>query len=302
MNEEIYFDNNERKKGLIAGVFFALVVGSALFFAKTGLQYANPFIILAWRFNFAFLSAFLIALISYKNKKQLLNFDKETLFIVFLYSTFLLLQTCGLMYSTSIEGAIIFAVVPIIATIISNIVLKEKANLKQHICMVVSVSALIYMIVSQSTEAHQVNLLGIFLLSISSVLVAISNVLMRKVRGKKKPFQLTFAIAFLGCIYINTVCGLATGFDNYVEPIFEFEFLISVFYLGAFSITCSSLLSAYSLSKLSALEASIFGNLSTIISIILGALILNEYFGLIQFVTSVVVILSVIGISVWGKK
>ncbi len=168
--------------------------------------------------------------------------------------------------------------------------------------MVCSVSAVIYSVVSEVSGFYKVNPLGILLLFASSIVIAISNVWMRKVRELKTPFEISCTIIIYGTLFANIVCFIATRFEGYFEVLTHNNFVISAAYLGIGAILCSSLLMAYSLAKLSTVEGTIFGNLSTVIAIILGASVLSEPFGAAHLVATVVVIGSVIGIGVAGNK
>ncbi len=293
---------SDRKIGIIAGSLFALVVGVALLFIKITLVYGDSFTVLAWRFNFAAVGAIVFIIFSKANRKNLIAFDRDAIITTITYIGFMLLQTSGLFFATSIEASIMFAIVPIISKVISNFVLHEKGSIAQNILMVISVIALIYMILEQGTSEGGTKPIGLILLLASSFSVATCNVWMRKVREKRKPFQITFQIIIWGVILINISCGIVTGFDGYFTPLMHWEFVLSSIYLGICSVLISSLLMGLSLSKLSAVEGTIFGNLSTVISIALGAIVLGEAFGISLFISSTIVVGTVVAISILGGR
>ncbi len=293
---------SDRSRGFIAGTVFALLIGVNMLASKIALEYTDPYTVFAWRFNFAMMAVAVVLIAIKKNPLSALKLNKDVILTAFSYILFMLLQVVGLVYSTSIEGAILFSIVPILSKVLSGFVLKEKSTKVQNVLMVCSVSAVIFSVISEVSGVYRVNPFGITLLFASSVVIAISNVWMRKVREVLTPFDISCTIIIYGVIFANLVCFIGTKFEGYFTVLNNENFVFSVAYLGIGAILCSSLLMAYSLAKLSTVEGTIFGNLSTVIAIILGATILLEPFGFAHLVAVVVVIVSVIGIGISGNK
>ena len=216
-----------------------------------------------------------------------------------------MLQVVGLCFATSIEGSIIFAIIPIIAQIIASVFLKEKSTMRQNIFVCLSVAALIVMIVMGSTDISY-NLGGIILLLLSSVSMAISNVFMRYVRNQYKPIEISAAIIIGGCIMFNLaflVYGLISGtLHTYFEPFKHTEFIIATAYLGIGCILLSAQLMSYLLSKMAAVKATIFGNVSTAISIVAGVLVLGEPLLPYHIICTALIVVGVVGLSHSGSK
>ncbi len=120
--------SKDRKLGFIAGIMFALVVGVNMLASKVALLYADPYTVLAWRFNFAMVGAVVVLIIIKKNPLPMFKLNWDGILTTFSYISFMLLQVVGLVYSTSIEGAIMFSIVPILSKIISGFVLHEKST------------------------------------------------------------------------------------------------------------------------------------------------------------------------------
>ena len=130
------------------------------------------------------------------------------------------LQITAMFFATSIEGSIVFAIVPIWAKIIARIFLGEKSTLLQNIFVVITVSALIILIILEATDLTM-SLPGIVIMTLASFSMAISNVFMRYVRGTFKPIEITKTIAVGGFVIFNAVSlirAIATdGFDRLIE-------------------------------------------------------------------------------------
>lgn len=292
-------------KAYLAGVGFSLAVGFSFLGVKTCVPIANTLMIMTHRYNVAFLAVMIFVLlklgkVSLKNKPK-----KNLIFTAFFYLMFMVVQAAGLIFSTSIESAILFAIVPVIVQVLARIILKERTNMWQNMFMCLSVSALVAMIIIGATDVDY-DFIGICLLFISSVFMALNNVFMRYVRNDYTPFEITFATSVLGFTGFNGVAiiwMLFTGdFYAYVEPLTHTEFLVAIIYLGTFCILLSALLMSYMQAHMPATNASLFGNVSTAISIVAGALVLGEPLRLYHIICTVLILTGVIGMSMAGRK
>lgn len=298
-------DKTNQMKAYSAAIFFSVLVGFSFLGIKTCVPLANSLQILVHRYNFAFLALMLLILFRIA-KIDLRGKPKRNLFLTAgFYIGFMILQVIGLCFSTSIEGSIIFAIVPILAQIIAAVFLGEKATLRQNLFVCLTVASLIIMILAGSTDVS-FHIGGIILLLLSSVSMAASNVFMRYVRSQYKPIEISAAIIVGGCTIFNLaflVYGSFTGsLDTYFDPFRYKEFILAVAYLGIGCILISAQMISYLLSKMAAVKATIFGNVSTAISIVAGALVLGEPLHWYHIVCTLLIVTGVVGLSFSGEK
>ena len=135
-------------------------------------------------------------------KVQLKGKPKKAIITGSFYVLFMIFQTVGLVYSSSIEGAITFAIIPIIVQIMATVFLKGKATILQNMLIIMVVGALIYMILMGAGELH-FSPLGTTLLLLSSVCMAVNNVMMRYVRGFIRLLKSRQRLLLLGFIAFN---------------------------------------------------------------------------------------------------
>lgn len=298
-------DKNTSIKAYSAAIFFSVLVGFSFLGVKTCVPLANSLQILVHRYNFALMALLFLVIL------RIVDFDlsgrpKKNLFLTAgFYIGFMVFQVIGLYFSTSIEGSIIFATIPIITQIIAALFLGEKPTLRQNLFVCLSVTALIIMLIMGSTSIS-FHMGGVVLLLLSSVSMAISNVFMRYVRNQYRPIEISAAIIIGGCLIFNLaflVYGLYTGnMHTYFEPFQHKEFVIATAYLGIGCILLSAQMMSYLLSKMAAVKATIFGNVSTAISIIAGALVLGEPLMSYHIICTILIIAGVIGLSFSGNK
>lgn len=301
---------NDRLKPYTAAIIFTLLTGFSFLGIKACQPYANQLEILTYRYNFAFLAVVIVWFTNVfksniKNEKTKGKSKKMVLLAASSYILFMILQVIGIFYTTSVVGSILFSITPIIVQIIAAIVLKEKSTTKQIFFVVITVVSLIYMIIAGSDEL-EFNILGVICLLLASIFMAVSNISMRYLRDDYKPIDITLYICIIGFILFNTlsiVMGVKNGnLDEYFLPLKNSTFIFGTAYLGIGCILFTSQLISYMLSKLPAVNATIFGNVSTAISIVAGIVLLNEPFYSYHFICTGLIIIGVIGVSKYGYK
>lgn len=299
-------NDTDRRKGYIAAIFFSVLVGFSFLGIKICQQYTDGLSLLCYRYDFA-LAAVIILLVMKAVKIDIRRKPKGKLFLTAVfYVGFMAFQVAGLFYATSVEGSIIFAVVPIIVKIIASLFLKEKSSWLENIFICTTVTALIFMIV-MGTSHIEIDPLGTALLLISSMMMAMSNIFMRYTRNDYKPIEITVSIIALGFMVFNGAALLRTlvrggSLAGYLEPLAVPQVFIAAAYLGIGCILLSAHLMSYMLSKMEAAKGTIFGNLSTAISIVAGVAVLGESLMWYHVVCTAVIIGSVIGMSLSGRK
>lgn len=287
-------------------ILFSLIVGFSFLGVKTAVGITTPLMLLVYRFNFAALGA-IAFLIFGRVKLELANKPKKFLFLnAAFYLGFMVFQSIGLLYATSIISGIVFAIVPILAKLIAWWRLGETGTWKQTFFVFVSVTAVILMFLFSTSGIDKIHPLGLFLLFLSSLSMAISNVFMRWVRSQYKPISISIVIALTGCVLFNLaaiVIGLKNGdLGNYFLPMQSLPFIVATAFLGIPSTLFTALLMAYMLIYLPTVKAAVFGNLSTAISILVGVIVLREPFTGYQMICTALIIVGVVGTSVTGAN
>lgn len=287
-------------------IAYALAVGLSFLFVKKSTGIATPLQTMTFRFCTGFIP-YLILLAIGKLRISLKGVKKGPIFVMALtYASFLGFQAFGLVYTTSIVSGILFAMVPIFARIVGGIVLKEKTTWLQNIFMCLSVGSVVALFLIGSKDAlTNIHPWGFVLLILCSLSCAVSNVYMRRVRMDFTPLQVGFMSCFAGVVLyvssslvVNTVQG---SWDTFFLPLTNPDFLGPILYLGIMCTFFSGLMLSYSLSRLPAVNATIWGNVSTAISVVAGAIFLHEPLFPYQIVCTLLIICGVLGISFFQK-
>ena len=297
----------DRKKGYAAAVCFSVLVGFSFLGIKICQQHTNGLYILCYRYDFAMLAALALVLTGRLRPADIMRKPKGKLMLTAgFYVGFMALQVAGLFYATSVEGAIIFAVIPIMVKLIASVFLGERSSWAENLFISLTVFALIFMVVMGASEVRM-DPLGTVLLLISSVMMAMSNIFMRYTRNDYRPVEITAAIVALGFAAFNAAAAVwavscGSGIADYFEPLTVPEVSVSAAYLGIGCILLSAQLMSYMLSKMEAAKGTIFGNLSTAISIVAGVAVLGEPLRWYHVLCTSAIIAGVIGMSLSGRK
>lgn len=299
-------DKQEPSKGLLytAAAVFTLSVGFSFFGIKQCVPYADTLILLAYRYLAALIGVILFTVIS----KRLGRYPQASpgrprgkLYMTAgFYMAFMILQILAMYFATSIEGAIVYAMVPIFAKIIGRIVLGERSTRLQNVFVVMTVAALLVLVILNATDIH-LNVTGLVIMTASSILMACQNVSARYVRGVFSPIEITTCIAaggfviFYGAALVRALASrdLASLFAPLIHP----QFVIWVSFLGIFCILLSAQFMAFMLAHMEIVQCTVFNSASTLISIIAGALILGEPLYWYHYICGALILAGVVGLT-----
>lgn len=294
------------RKGYIAAVFFSVLIGFSFLAIKICQKYVGSINVLCYRYDFAF--AVSLVLVAAGIFKIRINGRPKSklMFAASFYVGSMALQVVGLMFATSIEGAVIFAAVPILVKIAAAVFLKEKSTWRENGFICLTVAALMVMIIMGAADVS-IDPVGAFLLVISSIAMAFSNVFTRSARHDYKPSEITMTIVVMGFVVFNLIMMImsfagGSGAGDYFEPLGRPSVFAAGAYLGIGCILLSSYLMNYMLSKMKAAKAAVFGNVSTAISIIAGIFILGETLMWYHIVCTILIIAGVVGLNTGRER
>ncbi|MDO4868796.1 MAG: DMT family transporter [Bacillota bacterium] len=283
---------------------FTFSIGFSFFGIKKCVPYADTLTILSYRYVAALIGVAIFVAIAkaagfYPQTPK--GRPKSRLYMVAaFYIAFMILQILAMFFATSIEGAIVYAMVPIFAKIIGRIVLGEKSTRLQMVFVVVTVMALVILIVLNATDIN-LNVTGLAIMTVSSVFMACQNVSARYVRGVFQPIEITTTIAvggsviFIGASIIRA--AVRHDFASLIAPLYHIDFVIWASFLGIFCILLSAQFMAYMLAHMEIIQCTIFNSASTLVSIIAGALILGEPLYIYHYVCGAIILAGVVGLT-----
>lgn len=288
------------KMAYLSAIANALIVGLSFIFMKNSLIYTDPLNILAHRFTVSFITISIPILLGWiKLNISLKDIKKILPLSIFYPALFFAFQSFGLSYISSSEAGMIHATIPIITLILATFVLKEKTTLLEKISVFLSVGGVVYIFLMKGINFKSSSFIGIVLIFLSAVSSSSYNILAKKIVQKYKFIDVTYVMIFIGFISFNAlsiVDRLYKGnLKTYFSAFSSHDFLISILYLGILSSVVTSLLSNYALSIISAPKMSVFNNLSTLVTVVAGVLLLNETLYYYHIIGIVSILIGVLG-------
>lgn len=279
------------------------IFGFSFLFSKQALSITTPFVLLAVRFTAAFillnlLLLFRVCKLHLKGKKiglvLLLGLIQPVIYFI--------CENYGVKLSATSFVGTILALIPVASLIAARVFLKEKIRVFQAVCFLVSVGGVFLTTLHQNSGSF--SWLGFILLLIAVCVGAMFNVLSRKISVQFSAFERTYVMFALGSA-IFTFIALVQSAGNFHEmvivPLSDGGFWISIVYLAGLSSVGAFLMLNYSVTHLDIASASIFANITTVITILAGVLILHENFGIYQILGSVVIVLAAYGVNAKRK-
>lgn len=303
-----------RTKALIAVIIGNTIFGFSFLFSKVALQMTVPSVLLAVRFTTAFAVLNLIAFVGRTIKKKdgspLVEFSLKgkplkyvLLLALFQPIVYFLGESYGIEYTSSAFAGTIIAVIPIMGIVFDVLIMKAKVSVKQIICAVVSVIGVA--VTTLGAEGMKSSVIGVVFLLVAVVAGALFYVFSKKSGEHFNALERTYVMFAAGSLsYIIVALVQCAGhYETLIlSPVARGSFWICILYLAVMSSVVAFIALNYGSFNVSVTEASLFANLTTVISIVAGVVIMGESFSLQQIIGAVLIIGSVYLANVEGGK
>lgn len=292
---------------LLAIIIVSSIFGFSFVFTKEGLDVLEPLHLLGLRFGLAIIIFEVLRIcgiikLDYeeKNLRQLaiLTFIQPVLYFI--------CETLGIQMTSSSEAAIIIALSPVFTVISAAIYLKERPTAVQTGFILLSVAGVIFMTAMKGNIQMGSNIIGTIILLGSVFSAGVYRVISRKMSSEFSSVEITYAMVLVGAIVFNGMSffqHIKSGtLNSYFTPLSNPKALLSVVYLGVLSSIVAYFLLNYLLSRIEASRVSVISNLTTIISVIAGALIRNESLYWFNVIGGLMILCGVWGTNYFHKR
>ncbi|MBO8160226.1 MAG: EamA family transporter [Thermosipho sp. (in: Bacteria)] len=274
----------------------SIIFGLSFLFTKNALDYTTPMNFIALRFMIA--SAFMIFLYALKILKlRKINYGKVLIVTLFQPILYFIFETYGLSLVPSSEAGILIASIPIFITFLSPFILKEQVHKVIYTFVFLSFFGVLIIIGLNKVRG---NIAGDLLIMGAVFSAVFYNFTSRKLSKMYKPDEITFFMMINGFIFFSFFAFIKSelNFNDLLIP----QVAISALYLGILSSSVAFFLVNYMLSKVNPTQSSIFANLTTIISVIAGAIFRKESIHINHIIGMTLIILGVWGVNYYNYK
>ena len=304
---------NRRTAALLAVIGGNTIFGFSFIFSKLALQITMPSILIAARFLTAFALLNIIAFAGRRirisdgqgGSRPLVRFSLRgkpvrdiLLLALFQPILYFLCESYGIVFTSASFAGTIIAVIPIAGVVADVVIMHSPISPKQIICAVLSAAGVA--VTTIGAEGMRSSALGLLLLMGAVVSGALFYVFSKRSGGHYNPLEQTYVMFAMGSlVYVIFAAVQCRGeFPRLVGEAFsEPMFLIGVLYLAVLSSVAAFILLNYGTVRVTVSEASIFANLTTVISIIAGVVFLHESFTLFQAAGAAIIVASVYAAS-----
>lgn len=285
----------------IAGILFATIFGFSFLFSKIALSYVSPIGLIAYRFLIAFIAFEILRLTKViKINIQKPQFKYLLFVVLFQPILYFLFETYGLQLVSSGEAGMMIALIPIFVAILSALIIKEKPKGIQVLFILLSFVGVLIIQISKFGEAENSQFLGFILLLLAVISAALFNIASRTASTKSlRPMEVTYFMMLFGAVIFNIIYIIQLLIEqrvsDFITNLYQFEIIGPILYLGVVASIGGFFLVNLVLSKVPAHVSSIYANLSTIVAIIAGVLLLNESVTTYHVIGSIFIITGVYG-------
>lgn len=298
---------------LLAALTSAVIFGMSFMFSKLALEVAAPTVLLAFRFTVAVAAMSLVilvnALVGKLRGRPLFAFSlrgkpvyKLVLLGIVQPVAYFIFENYGILYTSSAVAGTIIAAVPVCCILMDVLVLHERVTLKQVLCAVGAIGGVALISVG---GAMMVSALGMLFLLLTMLSDTLYYGISHDAAKRFTPFEMTYVMFTVGMVVFIPV-GLiyAGGLHSplITGPMHDGGFWVAVLYLGLLSSGLAYGLLNFANSHLSVSETSLFSNVTTVVSVLAGVVLLKEPFSVWQMLGVAVILVCVFVANVSGGK
>ena len=295
---------DKTKKAIISALIAQVIFGFSFMATKIALGIASPLTVIANRYMVATLALTLVMLtgkfgISLKGKKV----SRVLVMSLFQPVLYFIFESYGIDMTTSAFSSVMIALIPVASIFCGMIMLSEKVSLLQGLFTVLSVLG-VTVVALQGKAEGTITFLGVLLLFGAVISSTLYNTMSRKISGEFTVFERTYIQTIVGLISF-LILALIENKDAPIKVVNSFmnaEYVLAILYLGVVSSVVAFLLLNFANTYLPVAKTTAFSNLTTVVSVLAGAIFLNEKLGIISALGIVMIITGVWGAQKGKKK
>ena len=298
--------SNSRKHTLavITACIAFVIFGFSFMFSSIALSITSTMVLLCFRFTVAVITLTVVVAVnslvgrirgkawfsfSLRGKPMggllLLGIVQPVLYLVF--------ENSSIRYTSSAVTGTVLAVVPVICILADVFISRESVSKLQVVCAVACVAGVALVETGGETR---ISFLGFFCLLMTLVCDVGYYILSRRASRQFSPLEVTYVMFLMGMIVFvpaALIQGRGQMAELFLPAIQSAPFWGSVVFLGAVSSVGAYGLLNYANATLTNSEASLIGNIATVVSVLAGGLLLRDPFSPLQAIGVVVILIFV---------
>ena len=290
-----------KRDHILTGSFCALgceiLYGLSYIFTKQVTAEVSALSLLGWRFLLAFIVMSILAGTGFI-KIRLKGRSVKPLLWIALFSPgiYFIGETFGISHTTASESGAFLACIPVASLIASSLILKKKPTKKQILGILVTLAGVLLTVFAVGVSSS-FSFTGYAFLLTAVISYAMYCVFVEKAE-KFAGEEITYVMLATGAVIFMILAVIEALNNGTIEqlvtmPFRNRGFLIAVLYQGIGCSVLAFFLSNVAIAKIGVNRTSSFIGVSTVVSIIAGAVLLHEVFTIWQIVGTVIIVTGV---------
>lgn len=292
--------------GCLCALGCETIYGMSYVFTKQATDCASSLALLGWRFIIAAFAMTLCAMVGVI-KINLKGKNLKTILLVAIFNPVIYFvgETIGIIHTTASESGAFLACIPVASLLASTILLHEKPTKAQVTGISVTLVGVGITVFAVGISSS-LSFVGYLMLVVAVTSYALYCVFVEKATDYTSG-EITYVMLLAGAILFGTLAvgeGIMNqGVADLVSlPFRNLDFGVAILYQGLGSSVAGFLLSNMAISRIGVNATSAFIGVSTVVSILAGALLLHESFTLYQGIGAVVIVAGVYIANLRFKK
>lgn len=285
-----------------AGVY--ILWGFTFLASKVGQQSATPFVLLTYRFDIALL-ILLVPLVLGKAKIRLKGKNLKMLLLLGLFEpcVYFIGEQYGLKYASTAFSGVMIAMIPIVTLVMSAVFLKDRPSVAQWLFSILSIAGIVVITLAENSGGS-VSFLGIVFLTVAVLTGAAYGVVSRGISDEFSVYERTFVMQLMGAIFFTTLAAIEHRSDlgAIIRPLADIDFVLAALYLAVFASVIGYWLFNYAVSNAPMANVVILCNLTTVVSVLTGVILLKEPFSVVSAAAMCAVLIGIWGVQKFTPK
>lgn len=294
--EEFEVREQNSTKGMVAAIIANTIFGLSFIFSKIALTYTEPSMMLVLRFGIAFLVMSTIALV----RKGCLSLRGKPILPLLALGLcnpliYFICESYGIKYTNASFSGIMIALIPMVSTVFSVIFLKEELKKSKIKWILLALLGVIIITVTQSTGGS-IQLKGVMFMVIAVISASAFTILSASLANQFTSFERTYIMMMVGMMafFVMALLQLGGNFKPaFLSAVSNGKVLGAIVFLAVICSIVGFFCNNVAVTELSVQRATAFANLSPVISVVAGVLVLGENFSILYLVGILMILLAI---------
>ena len=287
-------DNTDKTKTAMTAALAANVIWGFSFMATSlALEHTSVMMLLSLRFTVSFLIMLVVVLAG----KARVNIKGKPVGLFLLMGLcqpviYFIAETYGIKYTTSSFSGLTLSLIPITTAVISAFVLKERLSAKRLMWIICSVSGVALISVDQTSDGS-IQAKGVLFLLISMLAASFFSVLSRSIADSFTSFERTFIMMLMGCVAFSgaALAEKGSAFPRaFAALLTDTHVMLPVLFLSVLCSVGAFFCINYAMTYLEVSRAVVFTNLTPVVSVLAGTMILGEPFSPVYLIGMILIL------------